>query len=829
MNGKWIQHGITVLAFASLIVLGLACATAAPYGQNAPSGQTAPSSQTASSQTTTGQSAAPQVQQQAAQPQAPASPYFTGDGGKGMSIAILPLQAAGLDEKTQGHLPSTAQGEFVANFRNYSAVSVLDRERLDDQYRELESGYYDINAGAGKDFGQLTPTTHIMGGKITRTATGYALQMQITKTADKMTTASYSGTFTFTELDNFTGIRRASLDLLQKMGVTLTARAQTELTGAAAENKIIAQTALARGIIAQRQGTEVAALSFYYQAAAYDPSLMEAANRSSILNVNISSSNIGDNIRNDSAWRDEWVARLRETEQFFDSFNRAQSMPYTLFYTSEIKQIGNTDYEKKTATLGGIETHLHGSGIWTVAIERAVQDIYDKLDATKRKENWGLASWPRQGVTSLNAFSNRSQNFSVVFELLNTQNKVIGRQTLQTGGSWGLNWSGRPTINVNADERKTLNFQNVNINDITDSMTIRVATINGTDAETAARNGVLQIQAMPRYQFNYNGQWRFARGEIQGFTNNAAKTANLVIPDNIWGDPVIFIGEGAFRNTELTSVTIPDSVISIGNSAFANNKLISVTIPKSVTSIGTNAFTGNRGSVDGFDFILADNGKSLSIVGYNGKAKQIPSQIQGTPVTRIEEGVFRNRKITSVTIPDSITYIGKEAFYEHKNGDSERSLTSITIGANVFMEHDAFKFSYKLSSEGTLSQGGDNSFVDFYIQNGRIADSYSYKKTNGMWYNNDGFPLPPSLIGTWKRDKYANTLTFTANSIINSHQPKRTWKLRGKSYAMYKFFLDGNETVLKIITINFINGDLVIMANRGLGRDKWWDGTWKKQ
>jgi len=419
-------------------------------------------------------------------PAPPASLYWTGDGGKGMSLAILAPKASGLD-KNQGYLPALVQGEFVSNFSGFSAISVLDRERLDEQYAELLSGYYDDNAKAGLDLGHLTPTTHIMGGNITRTATGYALQMQITKTADKMTTASYSGTFTFAELDNLTGIRRASLDLLQKMGVTLTTQAREELTGAAKDNHVSAQTALARGITAQQQGTEVAALSYYFQAAAYDPSLMEAANRSSILNANISSGNIGDNVRNDIQWRKDWVARLTETEQFFDSFNKTESMPYTLFYISgEINQ-GTVNYQNETVALS-IETHLHGSGVWTISIERALQAVYDGLDATKRKDVWGLGNWPRQGVTNLN-FVGQSRNFAVVFELLNNQNKVIGKQTLQAGGSWGLNWSGRPTINVNADNRKTLNFQNVNANDISDSMTIRVATVNGADAETAARNG----------------------------------------------------------------------------------------------------------------------------------------------------------------------------------------------------------------------------------------------------------------------------------------------------------------------------------------------------
>ena len=54
---------------------------------------------------------------------------------------------------------------------------------------------------------------------------------------------------------------------------------------------------------------------------------------------------------------------------------------------------------------------------------------------------------------------------------------------------------------------------------------------------------------------------------------------------------VTSIGDSAFYNCVLESVTIPKSVTSIGDNAFYNCRdLQSVTIPNSVTSIGNNAF-----------------------------------------------------------------------------------------------------------------------------------------------------------------------------------------------------------------------------------------------
>ena len=719
---NWMGHVITIVTLTVFALTGLASTASTP--------ETSQSQQSQQQQTQSQQEPQP-VQQQ--QTQAPSSQYFTGDGGKTMSIAVLAPQAIGLEEN-QSYLPALVQGEFVSNFSGFSAISVLDRERLDDQYAELFSGYYSDNAEAGRDLGHLTPTTHIMGGNITRTATGYAMQIQITKTSDKMTAASYSGTFTFAELDNLTGIRRASLDLLQKIGVTLTARAQGELSGAAAENHINANTALARGVTAQRQGTEVAALSYFYQAAAFDPSLQEAISRSSILSANISGKNIGDNVRNDIAWRRQWVDRLTETEQYFDSFNKSQSMPYTLFYVSnEIKQ-GAIDYRNETVTLS-VETHLHGSGIWTLSIERVLQEVWDGLNNTGRKDTWGLGSWPRQGVTNLNAFARRNNNFTVVFELLNDQNIVIGRQTLQSGGQWEMNWSDRPTVNVTADDRKTLNFQNVNANNITDKMTIRVASVNGTDAAVAARNGVLQIRANTRNEFVWNDRYRFAKGEIQGFANNESREAQFTIPDVIWGDPVISIGNGSFRNTGLTRITIPNSVTTIGSEAFTGNNLTSINIGENVT-MSSNSFG------DGFQFFTDNynhNGKKAGtynpstfkflkgeIQGFaNNSARVtelvIPNTIWGIPVTSIGKEAFKNMGIISVVIPNSVTTIGQEAFFKQPSSSNDYTrLARITIGANVAMARDSFRYTYYSPPMY------EDSFQEYYERNNRKAGTYTY-------------------------------------------------------------------------------------------------------
>jgi hypothetical protein len=388
-------------------------------------------------------------------------------------------------------------------------------------------------------------------------------------------------------------------------------------------------------------------------------------------------------------------------------------------------------------------------------------------------------------------FTGRSQTFTVVFELLNNQNKVIGRQTLQTGGSWGLNWSGRPAVNVNADERKTLNFQNVNANDISDQMTIRVVTVNGAAAETAARSGVLQIRAVSRNSFDNNSNWRFAKGELQGFVSRPERKQGylygITLPGTIWGDPVISIGRQAFNNMSLSEVTIPNSVISIGEEAFANNKLTIVKGGNGVTSIGAGAF---KNSFDG---------------NFN------------------------------ITIPNNVTSIGEEAFFKHYTGEgSIRLSSSITLGANVAMAQNSFRYSERwYTSRGELVEGVNDGFYAAYIKNNKKAGTYKTDILSGWRY---GAPpsFPSGFMGTWKRDNFNNTLTFTTNTLKASNQP-HAWNLTNVTSGVEYSILAADATYWvtdkapgKITIQTGSGGTLRISGDKGSGEDNW-NGTWKRQ
>ena len=160
---------------------------------------------------------------------------------------------------------------------------------------------------------------------------------------------------------------------------------------------------------------------------------------------------------------------------------------------------------------------------------------------------------------------------------------------------------------------------------------------------------------------------------------NLDASGNITIPATIVYNgqtyTVTSIGNRAFANCHITSVTIPDSVTSIGNYAFSHcTDLTSVTIPDSVTSIGGYAFGGCSSLTE----VTIPDSVTVIDSGTFIECTDLTSVDIPDGVTSIGNGAFsRCSGLTSVDIPDSVTSIGDRAFRDCN------SLKSITFEGTV--------------------------------------------------------------------------------------------------------------------------------------------------
>ncbi len=170
--------------------------------------------------------------------------------------------------------------------------------------------------------------------------------------------------------------------------------------------------------------------------------------------------------------------------------------------------------------------------------------------------------------------------------------------------------------------------------------------------------------------------------------NNCSSLPNITLPNLVTS-----IGNYSFQNcSNLTSITIPNSVTSIGNNAFQNcSSLSAISIGKNVSTIGSSAFSGCSPTT------LTWNAKNCSSNGSMTTSK-ISQVTIGSNVELIPGYFVRDSKITTVTIPTSVTSIGSYAFsgctnlskliWNAKNCTSNGSMatsniTQVTIGASV--------------------------------------------------------------------------------------------------------------------------------------------------
>jgi hypothetical protein len=697
--------------------------------------------------------------------------YFEGSGGKGLTLAVLAPTGNGLTASEQYLLP-LVQGSITGDFNKYSAITIIDRQNLEkilsEQAQSVSGNYTD------EDYiriGQLVNARYIFTGSITKTPSGSLIvEFSVSNAESGVREASYPPkTVSALALENLSAIKDVSYDILEQLGVHLTDIGRQTLLKTEDTRTINAETALSKAITAQKNGTLVEALSYYFQAVNYDSSLPEAASRLNILSANISSGNMGADVRNDIQWRRQWIERLIEAEQYYADYMKNFAPAYYLVFSTRLQQ-GNTDYENETVPINFTVELFPDAKLFDTP-EKIINIIRNGLLATKRSAEWGL-DWPAKTLSKNTPFvDNYTARFTVVAELNNDEGIVIGKQSIVLNGSWSVDAESSLRILPFLD-RQNLFFPSVNANLITDKLVIRIVSVDGLSPEVAAENKHINIMSdidyakLPEVRSGKDSRniifYKYSQvmsasvnrsGTVKmGYLNSyKGKLRNIVIPPSISGITINRIFWDAFRGKNITGITIPDSVTSIEGPAFSSNKLTSVVIPNSVTSIGSEAFSNNNLT----SVVIPNSVTSIGSEAFSNN--NLTSVVIPNNVTSIKWSAFSNNNLTSVVIPNSVTSIGSSAF-------SNNNLTSVvipnsvtSIGASAFSNNNLASVVIPNSVTSIESYAFSNNNLTSVV----ISDSVT-SIGHGAFSNNNltSVVIPDSVV-------YIDAGAFLHNNIVS--------------------------------------------------------------
>ena len=186
---------------------------------------------------------------------------------------------------------------------------------------------------------------------------------------------------------------------------------------------------------------------------------------------------------------------------------------------------------------------------------------------------------------------------------------------------------------------------------------------------------------------------------------------DVLLTDLVFPDTVTSISGSALNGcTSLVSVTIPESVTSIDGSPFYGcTRLIEVC---NLSSLSITAGRSNYGYVGYYakhvyssgdsylnttadGFVFYDDGTEVYLVSYNGDSTELifPANYNGKNYAILQGAFYGSSYLTLVTIPDSVTSIGNEAFRNCTG------LTSIVIPDSVTsIGNEAFRGCSELTS-----------------------------------------------------------------------------------------------------------------------------------
>lgn len=253
------------------------------------------------------------------------------------------------------------------------------------------------------------------------------------------------------------------------------------------------------------------------------------------------------------------------------------------------------------------------------------------------------------------------------------------------------------------------------------------------------------------------------------------------------------INSGAFYNcTSIVDITIPNRVVSIGEGAFSNcSNIESITLP----------FVGARknGSEDTY---------FAYIFGSTYLGSPIPSTLKNVTLTSsdfIDDGAFNGcYSLVNISIPNSVFYIGEDAFYDCENIETiivENGNTTYHCKDNCLIETET----------NTLILGSKKSIIPNYVTS---ISSYAFCNLTNLI----SIVVPNNITSIGHGAFYgcasleSMTLPFIGSCLDDEENPNFGYIFGGEDYS-YDVAYFGNSYIPSTLTSVTITGGTFVGEN----------------
>ena len=384
--------------------------------------------------------------------------FFTGDGGSAIGVVI---------ERPVGEALA-ADDEFALDF-------------IQNILQNNFTKYTAVKASAQINDGILLGLENILilTTNLNKVGNTFALRMTAAHGGTASTQAFYfAQNILPTTILNAQAINEGFLSILQQLNVTLTDEGISSVRNPSAD-EVQAALNLARGNMAERRGNPIEMLTYLYNAAAYNPGMLEAGNRFDVLSQMLAAGDTGQAIGGDLQTREQWKEILDEFDRFYN-----KHPPFTLTYNPLPSQRGHTDYDNRTAMMQ-FEASFHEDVSFN-AMQEVFTTLTTGLRSTGNQTLWGFATRPYRSPL-FSAF----RYYSIKAELVNVRDEVVATETFRVRSRIFLL---RDKLYADTTQKLSISFKPIRIGDeLTENMVVRITSIDDIETEKAMQDGYVKI------------------------------------------------------------------------------------------------------------------------------------------------------------------------------------------------------------------------------------------------------------------------------------------------------------------------------------------------